>query len=909
MVRLRWGLMLAVCGLLVAGCGKAGPDTDPRGGGGGDSDDDEAFEPWEEVLEDTEAFAGFLTLHRKRDNTVYLEIPESQLDTDFGLTLHIGRGAGVFDLHQGLPLTGARLMRLRRVGDRVLLEHRNARFTADDGTPMRVSVDGNTAHSVVAAWDVESQHDSTNNVLVDVTEFLVSDYADLGRRLEGYYDDKAPSLAEDRSYVDRIQAFPRNVEIDAMLTYSSSARPSFGGEGIPDTRSVPAGVRYSFYALPDEPMRMRLADDRVGHFLDAVKDFSRDREDDLYVQIVRRWRLEKQDPGAAMSEPVEPIVFYVDHSVPEAYRPYVRRGIEAWNGAFEQAGFRNAVVVRDAPADPEWSAEDIRYSAVRWTAAHQMGYAIGPSQSDPRTGEQLNGDVLISQSFMQGWIWNYERLGNPGAAAESGAEPISELASMIAARGALDRQALSLDPWQLAHMCFAEVGKSHQLGFQHAALLGLGVLDRDGEVPEQYIGDAIIDLVLHEVGHVLGLRHNFKSSSGTPSERLHDTSFTGRNGVSLSVMDYTPVNIAPDPDDQGHYWNVVAGSYDRWAIQYAYSVIYEQPADGPLATSGTPAASSEAELNGLRKIAGLASDSMHTYGTDEDNWLGPYAVDPLSSAWELGSDHVAYARSRAEIVEKVMPTIEERMLEDGEGYQRLRNAVNSLIFERLNATLPLVKYVGGAYVVRDHRGDPGQRPAFTPVPAERQREAVDLIAGSMLAENAFEFDADLLSRLLPNRWSHWGQSPATILQFPVLSNMQAVHGSLVSGLVTPPRLARMLDREAVAAAGEDVYTVSELFGTLTGTVWGEVGRGADARNSTPIRRNLQRIYTDQLAALALTESAPGDASALARLELSELSARLGRALSGAGIDRSTRAHLAETRARVDRVLEATLVID
>jgi hypothetical protein len=179
----------------------------------------------------------------------------------------------------------------------------------------------------------------------------------------------------------------------------------------------------------------------------------------------------------------------------------------------------------------------------------------------------------------------------------------------------------------------------------------------------------------------------------------------------------------------------------------------------------------------------------------------------------------------------------------------------------------------------------------------------------MLAENAFEFDADLLNRLLPNRWSHWGQSPATILQFPVLSNMQAVHGSLVSGLVTPPRLARMLDREAVAAAGEDVYTVSELFGTLTGTVWGEVGRGADARNSTPIRRNLQRIYTDQLAALALTESAPGDASALARLELSELSARLGRALSGARIDRSTRAHLAETRARVDRVLEATLVID
>lgn len=899
----RRGLLLAACGILAAttGCSKASPDTDPRA----DAGEDSSFEPWDEVLEDTEAFSGFLTLHRKRDNTVYLEIPGAMLDTDFGMTMHISRGAGVFNVHQGLPLSGAQLMRLRRVGNRILLEHRNARFTADEGSAIRASVEGNTAHSIVAAWEIESEHDSTKHVLVDATKFLVSDYPDLARRLEPYYDNKTPSLASERSYVERIQAFPKNVEVDARLTYQATARPIFGGEGVPDTRSVPIGVRYSLYALPENPMPIRVADDRVGHFLDAVKDFSRDQEDDLFVQIVRRWRLEKQDPSAAMSEPVEPIVFYIDHSVPEAYRPYVRRGIEAWNGAFEQAGFRNAVVARDAPEDSTWSAEDIRYSAVRWTAAHQMGYAIGPSQSDPRTGEQLNGDVLISQSFMQGWIWNFQRLGNPGATAE----PQGELAAMIAARGVIDQQGLELDPWQLAHKCFAEIGRAHQLGFQRAALLGLGVLDPDHEVPEAYLGDAIIDLVLHEIGHVLGLRHNFKSSSGTPADRLHDTSFTGRNGVSLSVMDYTPVNIAADPDEQGHYWNIVAGSYDRWAIQYAYSTIYEQPSDGPLVTRGTPAASPEAERNGLRKIAAQATDPMHPYGTDEDNWLGPYAVDPLSSAWELGSDHIAFARSRAEIVEKILPSIEERILDDGEGYQRLRNAVNSLLFERLNATLPLVKYVGGAYVSRDHRGDPDQRPAFAPVAPERQREAVGLILETMLAENAFEFDPELLNRLLPNRWNHWGQRPPTILQFPVLPSVAAIHGSLLSGLMTPPRLARMLDQEAVAPAGADVYTVGEMFAALTGGVWSELGRGPDARSTTPIRRNLQRIYTDDLSTLALSESVPGDASALARLELAELSSRLGRALAGSRLDRATHAHLAEVQARVERVLEAALVVD
>jgi hypothetical protein len=230
------------------------------------------------------------------------------------------------------------------------------------------------------------------------------------------------------------------------------------------------------------------------------------------------------------------------------------------------------------------------------------------------------------------------------------------------------------------------------------------------------------------------------------------------------------------------------------------------------------------------------------------------------------------------------------------------------MFERLNATIPVVKYVGGAYVVRDHRGDPNQRPAFTPVTTEQQRAAVSLIVESMLAEDAFELDEELLNKLLPNRWNHWGQSPSTLLRFPVLSNMQAIHGALLSNLLTAPRLARMLDQEALAGRNGEAYTVAEMFGSLTGAVWSELGSGGNARTATPVRRNLQRLYTDMLTDLTLSESAPGDASALARLELSELSRRLGRALAGSGVDRSTRAHFEETRARVDRTLDATVVI-
>ena len=906
MMRRKWrAVPLVLLGLFgTTACSMATVGTDPRAEVQADKDDS-PFKDWDDVLKDTEAREGFLTIHLKRDNTVYLEVPESLLDRDFGMILHISQGAGVFDIHEGLPLSLARLMRFQRVGDKIVLQHRNERFTAADGTPMRESVEGNIAHSIVGAWDIESQHDSTESVLVDITKFLVSDYARLGHRMREYYNDRPASLDGDRSYVDNIKAFPRNVEIDALLTYKSTESPSFGGEGVPDARSVPIGVRYSIFALPDDPMQVRFADDRVGHFLDARKNFSRDKESTLYERIVRRYRLEKKDPSAEMSEPVEPIVFWVDRTVPEEYRPYVRRGIEAWNSAFEAAGFINAIEARDAPDDPEWDAEDIRYSAVRWTAAHQMGYATGPSQSDPRTGEQLNGDVLLSSGFIGYWRGTYERLANPGV--EAG-QPISDLAAMIRTRQQLDSQLLVLGPGEASHLCYAQVGMAHQLAFQHAALLGMGVLKPGDDVPEEYIGDAIVDLVLHEVGHVLGLRHNFKGSSGVPTDRLHDKEFTGRNGVSLSVMDYVPVNIAVDPEDQGHYWNVTAGSYDRWAIQYAYSTIYEQDATGALVTSGTPAASSEAELNGLRKIAAQASDPMHTYGTDEDNWLGSFAVDPLSSAYELGSDHFSFARDRARIVEKIMPTLESRILDDGEGYQRLRSAVNSLLFERFNSTVPIIKYVGGAYVSRDHLGDPGQRPAFTPVSPAKQREAVALIAETMLSEDAFSFDPELLNKLLPNRWDTWGESPSTILQFPVLGNVQAIHGSLLGGLLTPPRLARMLDQEALAERASDAYTVSEMLRTLTGAVWSELGSGDNARSSDGIRRNLQRIYTDRLAALALSQAVPGDASALARLELTELSRRLGRAVGQARVDRVTRAHLAETRARIDRTLDASIVV-
>lgn len=862
------------------------------------------FKAWSEATKDTRAIDGFVRAHLKRDNTLFLEIRPEQLEKDFGMVMHFSRGVGVFNAHAGLPLSSMQLMRFRRAGDKVYLVHLNPRFTAERGSPMEASVEENVGHSVVASFKIESEHSDTKAVLVDATSFFVSDYPGLSEQLKFYYGNRPVRFDRDRSYVERVLGFPTNLEIDGALTFEPNGFPSFSsGRGVSDLRSIPIGVRYSIAELPAEPMRRRLADDRVGHFLGAVRDFSRDKLPSPYVRYVNRWRLEKKEPAAAVSEPVKPIVYYIDRSVPHAYRPYVKEGIEAWNKAFEAAGFRNAIVAKEPPEDTLWSAEDARYSTVRWTAAHEMGYAIGPSQTDPRTGEILNADVLISSTFVTGWGSEYAELVGPDGLLTrymEGERLLRELPASMADR-----------------MCLYEMGKRHQLGLQHAVLGALGVIDGTQPMPAEYLGNAIRDLVMHEVGHTLGLRHNFKGSSAIPYDKLNDPEFTRKNGLTLSVMDYAATNINPDRERQGHYVNMEVGSYDVWAIRYAYSTIYEQGTNGVLATSGTPVSSSEAELTGLRKIASEVTNPLHAYNTDEDTHLGPMAVDPLSNTWDLGSDPVAWAKERARLVSEVQPRIESRLIATGEGYQRLRGAVSGLTFERFISLLPLTKYVGGLHFARDHKGDPDARPPFTPVTADRQREAVRLIVEEAFAPGAFRFEPELLNKLPPNRWADWASGFITMpIDYPVHQSVGSLQSSMLGMLLDNGRLQRMIDNTVRMPAGQQPYTVAELFTTLTDAIWAELGTGARApRDVDSFRRNLQRAHIEQLTAKVMGKrqgfgAPPEDARSLARWELGRLSTRIDQALqSTGGLSVESRAHLAESKARIDRALEASLAIE
>ncbi|HXF96111.1 MAG TPA: zinc-dependent metalloprotease, partial [Gemmatimonadales bacterium] len=844
------------------------------------------WKPWAEVTRDARVVPGLFTAYLKRES-VYLALGPEHFDRDYLLVTQLSQGAGDFGLDGGSSMRSD-LVRFHRAGDKVQLWVVNPYVTAPPNTPMAQTVAYSFGHSVAHAFPIASIRDTTNEVLIDLAPFLVSDWVDIGSffdflirvfRLQG-----GAAFDKDRSSFETLRMFPGNLEADVRLTYRSNR--ALGMETLADYRYVPIGVHYSLLELPAVPMRPRPADDRVGYFISARKDFSRDTAETFFVRYLNRWRLEPKDPGAAVSEPAKPIVYYLDRTIPHEWRPYVREGILAWNRAFEEAGWKNAIRVLDAPeGDTTWAAEDARYSTVRWMANMRSTYAIGPADVDPRTGEILNADILIAASWIQAFQGEYRTYSGPQA---------------MIREAFLEDSVLRADPrGRATGLCTYPAGLARRSTLLRASLAEAGVLAPGAPVPREYVGQALKELVMHEVGHTLGLRHNFRGTATIPRERLTDRAFTAAHGTSGSVMDYNPPAVALDRRQQGDYYSGTIGTYDRWAIRYGYAPVR---GDSP-----------DAERAALARIAAEAAHPDHLYGSDEDAGFGGFGLDPTVTRYDQSADPLAWARDQVRLVNRLFDSLEVRLVAPGDPYTKLRAGFMDLLFERWFATLVATKYVGGAYSARDHRGDPGGRPPFQAVPAAKQREALGFIAREGLGEAAYRFSPALLNRLAPERWLHWGANPFTVdrIDFPLHDWALAFQGTLLDLLFEPGVLSRLRDAELRAGVGEAVLTLPELFGALTTAVWAELG-GAEgrARNPSSIRRDLQREYLGMLIRMVVSPrpGLPEDARTVARVTLVELAAGMERALAHRDrLDAYTVAHLLDSRERIRQALEARVV--
>jgi hypothetical protein len=852
-------------------------------------DKDKPFQDWKKLTKDAEVMKGYFTLYKKREN-LYLELRPDQLDKPVLGIFSFARGIGQNRVLGGLPLNN-RLMEFQRAGDHILVMEKNMQFTAAPGSPMDKARDLSIGNSVIASLKIESeQSDTSKAVLVDLAPFLVSDLTDVAEALRGAYPPgKSFRFDKDRSALGSVKVFPENVEIEALLTYSPNDRNNLGLDAVPDERYIPLTVHYSFSKLPETPMAPRLADPRTGFFLTAIKDFSRDNAENFWVRYVNHWRLEKKDPNAPVSEVVKPIVFYIDHTVPVEYRASVRKGIENWQKAFEAAGLKNAIVAKDAPDDPNWDAEDVRYSTIRWISSSVPSFgAIGPSRVDPRTGEILDADILFEASIVSSRGNLFRRLNGPEALAEMVA-PTMKIGSGIPLEARCEIQNGMVDG---AALMF--VGRALD-----------GTLSPYKPFPKAFTEEMLVDVVMHEVGHTIGLRHNFRSSTSTSLEKLNDRSWTDAHGMTSSVMDYPTPNISADPAAQGRFFNTQVGDCDLWMIKYGYT------------PSGT--ADLDADYAFARRIADESNAAGHEYSTDEDTYPAD-ALDPRTNIFDLGDDPLAFAKQRSAYVAELWKSdkyIDRIVGPDGD-YTVLRRATDVLLGQ-YGLTLGLaVKYVGGQYTSRNFRGEPGLKDPLVPVPAATQREALALLGERAFAADAFKMDAKLLNTLANDRWTHWGipngfSGPTFRLDYNLNEKAFAIQNALLGRLLAPATLARLREAESHS---RDPFRMSEHFDRMTKMLWGEVGgataAGMKALEGPGTRRDVQRAYVDQLATMVANPApgTPDDARALARLQLARIDARAARVLAAAApLGDYTRAHLLESRARIKRAVEAGMEAD
>ncbi len=893
--------------VFVAAIGIPSPDSadagprGPMGAMGNKSGDD--LPKFDEVTKDMEVREGFFTLYYdKKKDTLLGRIPSSMLEEPFLLSISIPKGPMLAGW-----MVGSDAVYWERHNDKLLLMSCETRYKEGKGSTLEDVIGRTYTDRIIMALDIKTEAPGGDPV-IDLGDLMKTDMVGLGRMYGGRSMDRSLSQWNTR------KAFPLNVElsVDAALMGRS------GG--------IIAATHFSMSKLPKNDYKPREADERVGYFLTAKKDWTTEHTaKTVFKRYIHRWHLEKEDPDAEVSPVKNPIVFYIEKTVPIPFRRWVREGILEWNKAFEKIGLLSAVQVRQQTETNEFKdldPEDVRYNFIRWIVTGTP-FARGPSHVNPFTGQILDADIVFDDSMLRYYMHDYELMGPRGY--ESLSDPLADrfyerfpvfehtpLARVLtpefnsgthlySAQDVPDTERLSdlAETFHapMGHGCELATGMAQQLAF--AQLLHAGADGR--KVPEEFIGQVLKETVMHEVGHTLGLRHNFKASSWLPMSEITSPNKQERP-LTASVMDYNPLEYAEEQQEQGSFITRTLGPYDYWAIEYGYK---------PFKANGEQ----KTEADMLKAIASRAAEDGLAYATDEDTSL--FGPDPYVNRFDNGQDPLEFAKHRMKMVDWLMDDLDERAVEEGESYFRLRRAFNITLAEYGLASSFAARMVGGQSVSRTHKGDPNAPDPFVIVPAAEQREALSFLAETIFSDEAFDFSPELLNKLAPGRFWHWDSDQLNFdIAYDVHDRVLAYQSRVLAQLINPVVTTRIYDAELKVPKDEEALTVDEVFSRLNETIWSELdqaGADGDWTNRKPMassfRRNLQRRHLSWLTEILLRGPEMGynaDTHAVVRMSLESLGERIGNALekSKQNLDTYTLAHLDDSKNRIKRALDA-----
>ncbi|TAE89718.1 MAG: DUF5117 domain-containing protein, partial [Bacteroidetes bacterium] len=579
---------------------------------------------------------GLFTLYQDTvTGAMYLVVKKEQLNQTFIYFSYTENGVVAAGHFRG-SFRDNMVFTIKRYFDRVEFVEQNTGFYFDTANAISKAANANISNATLVSQKIVAEENG--NMLLDANAIF------LGENMSQVKPTPFPGpmaqmsllgqLNKEKNKYVKTRNYPSNTDIVVEYVYDNPAPLVSGGKEVANPRSVSIVYQHSFIKAPETIMATRRDDQRIGYFGEQINDMTTTNAV-AYKDVIHRWRLEKKDKNAAVSEPVKPITWWIENTTPKEFRPIIKAAGEQWNIAFEAAGFKNAVVVLEQPDTATWEAGDINYNVLRWTSSPQPPFGgYGPSFVDPRSGEILGADIMLEYIFITNRI-NQERLFEAAPPALSGMEKLP------------------------GNMQVCEAG--HHLHM--ASLFGASVLDARGLSDldkREYMKQSLYYLIMHEMGHTMGLMHNMKASQLWNPTQAHNTALTRQYGLIASVMEYPAVNLANDKAKQGDYFTTRPGPYDIWAINYGYSEALPNETE---------------EEKRLTAILSKSTDSTLIFGNDADDMRAPgKGIDPRVNINDFSNDAIGYSIDRIKLVNKLLPDLAKRYTAPGKSNQELRQA-------------------------------------------------------------------------------------------------------------------------------------------------------------------------------------------------------------------------------------------